>query len=243
VRAHLENLVEWLRAAGPDVVLLQEIKCESAAFPSMLFEDEGYSCAVAGQKSYNGVAILARGSIEDVSVGLPSSDDPQARYIEAVVDGGTRVACVYAPNGDPVGSGKYDYKLEWMKRLNDHLSVLARRPEKVIVGGDFNVVRRDDFVYDPAAFRDSSVMQPRVRELFEESLACGFRDAWEMLNPGAVAYTYFDYRGAGAYKDKGFVLDYFLVGEMARPSRIWVDKAPRLRPRSSDHAPLVMEME
>ena len=243
VRAHAGNLLEWLRARRPDVVLLQELKCETPAFPAAPFEDLGYQCAVFGQKAWNGVAILSRIGLEDVTRGIPGVSDPQARYIEALVGGDTRVASVYVPNGDPVGTEKYDYKLEWSGRFNDRLGDLARLDEKVIVGGDFNVVKRDDYVYNPAAFRDSAVMQPRVRELFEEGLEEGFRDAWDVVNPGRVAYTYFDYRGAGLRKNNGFVLDYFLVNDRVRAVSSEVDKSPRARPRSSDHAPLLLEVE
>ncbi|MDR1009212.1 MAG: exodeoxyribonuclease III [Rickettsiales bacterium] len=244
VRAHIENILEWLRAFRPDVALLQEIKCETDAFPKMLFDEAGYNSAAYGQKSYNGVAILARDSIEDVETGLPTfKEDPQARYIEALIGGRLRVANLYAPNGDPVGTEKFSYKLEWMRRFNEHAAHLARLDEEVVIGGDFNVIKTDAYAYNPKLFKDSAVMQPEPRTLFYEAVDKGLADAYATLNPDKVEYTYFDYRGNTLAKDNGLVLDYFLTNKNVKLEDAGVDKSPRARPHASDHAPLWIEIK
>ncbi|SVB71938.1 uncharacterized protein METZ01_LOCUS224792, partial [marine metagenome] len=163
IKARLPRLLEWLEAAQPDVVLLQELKVIDAAFPTQPIEDLGYNTAIHGQKTYNGVAILSKRPIEDVRRGLPGDEnDDQARYIEAVVDT-VRVASIYLPNGNPTGSDKFPYKLAWMDRLIEHARDLLNYDEIMVLGGDYNIIPEDRDCYDPVAFADDALCLPESR--------------------------------------------------------------------------------
>lgn len=244
-RAHLQNILGWIGEFAPDVVLMQEIKCETQAFPALEFEDRGYNVKAFGQKSYNGVAIISKHSIEDIQCGIPGYGDPAARYMDALVGGRLRVANLYAPNGNPVGSEKFPYKLEWMKKLRGRLEELIKNDEEIIVGGDFNVIRRDDMVYDAKSMADDAVMRPESRAAFDALLAPGLFEAYDAIKPGAAEYTYWDYRAGAFAKDRGMVLDYFLLNEQARAKLldVGVDKSPRACEHSSDHTPLWVELK
>jgi exodeoxyribonuclease-3 len=237
VRAHIGNILEWLGSAGVDAVLMQEIKCVDEAFPREPFEDMGFSVETFGQKSYNGVAILSRYSIEDVNRGIPGYNDPQARYMDALIDGYFRVACVYAPNGNPIGTEKFDYKLAWMERFKDRAEDLLNLGEPLVIAGDFNVVLDDGMIYDPAAFKDDAIMQPESRAAFLAVEELGLAIA-----PNRE-YTYYGYRGGSFAKSHGIVLDYFLTGPKVGVVGVYADRTPREIPGASDHVPLVLELE
>jgi exodeoxyribonuclease-3 len=204
----------------------------------------GYHVKAYGQKSYNGAAILARHTIEDVTCGIPGFADPSARYIEAVVGGRIRVASLYAPNGNPTGTDKFRYKIEWMEKLRAHLRSLLKNDEAIVAGGDFNVVRRDDMIYNAQAFKDDAIMRPESREEMEKLLALGLEDAWTAMHGAEIGYTYWDYRAGAFAKNHGITLDYFLLNSQARKilKGASVDKSPRGREHASDHAPLWIEI-
>jgi exodeoxyribonuclease-3 len=239
VRARLPIMLDWLRAAKPDVVLLQEIKCEADAFPAMEIEELGYNLAIFGQKSYNGVAILAKLPIEDVQKGLPGDDtDPQARYIEATV-GTVRVGSVYLPNGNPAPGEKFDYKLRWMDRLIAHARDLLALDEASVLGGDYNVCPTDDDVADPAARTKDALCRPESRAKFQTLLHLGIYDAFRLLHPNAHRYTYWDYGRAFA-ADNGLRIDHLMLSPQAvdRLKVCEIDKGPRGQPKASDHTPI-----
>ena len=178
IKARLPNVLDWLQAAEPDVVLLQEIKTVDDGFPRLEIEQLGYECAVHGQKSYNGVAILSKRGLEDVSARLAGDDaDEQARYLEATVDG-VRVATIYLPNGNPVDTEKYPYKLGWMARLKARAAELLAEERPVVLGGDYNVIPTDDDVHDPIAWRGDALIKPETRSAFREILYLGYTDAF-----------------------------------------------------------------
>jgi exodeoxyribonuclease-3 len=237
VRAHLGNILEWLGSSGVDTLLMQETKCVDEAFPKEPFEDMGFNVEVFGQKSYNGVAILSRYSIEDVNRGIPGYGDTQARYMDAAIGGYFRVANVYAPNGNPIGTEKFGYKLEWMRRFRDRAGDLLNLDEPLLVAGDFNVVLDDGLIYNPEAFRDDAIMQPESRTAFRAVEALGFRVADNR------EYTYYGYRGGSFARDRGIVLDYFLAGARVRVLSVYADRTPREAPGASDHVPLVLETQ
>jgi exodeoxyribonuclease-3 len=239
VRARMPVILDWLKRSRPDVVLLQETKCEDHVFPALEFEDMGYNLKIHGQKSYNGVALLSREYIDDVKTGL--FDDLQARYIDAFTCG-VRVVNVYAPNGNPIGTDKFLYKLQWMEKLLERIHSLMRNDEPLIVTGDFNVVRRDDMIYNPKAFKDDAVMQPESRAGFEKILDLGLISAAEKFSLDRE-YTYYGYRGGSRDKGNGMVLDYFLLNPEAakRLKAYGVDGYARDLPRSSDHIPIWLE--
>jgi len=239
VRAHMPAILEWLKRGKFDVALLQETKCEDHVFPALEFEDMGYNVKVHGQKSYNGVAILSKEYIDDVKIGL--FDDHQARYIDAFTCG-LRVVNAYAPNGNPIGTDKFLYKLQWMEKLRERLHDLMKLDEPLVIAGDFNVVRRDDMIFDPKAFKDDAIMQPESRAEFEKILRLGLEGAAEKFGK-EKEYTYYGYRGGDRRRGHGIVLDYFLVNEPAakRLESYGVDGYVRDLPHSSDHLPIWLE--
>ncbi len=241
VRARLPRVLEWLGSAAPDVALLQEIKTVAEGFPELEIGDLGYNVAVCGQKSYNGVAILSKPPIEDVLTRLPGDDaDDQARYIEAVV-GGVRVASIYLPNGNPVDSPKFAYKLGWMERLYDHVGELLGLEEAFVLGGDYNVAPEDRDVYDPAAWADDALCRPETRARYRAVVHLGLTDAYRALHPDAAgAYTFWDYQKGRWQRDEGLRIDHLLLSPQAadRLEACDIDRAPRGRDKASDHTPV-----
>jgi exodeoxyribonuclease-3 len=246
VNARLPNVLEWLGSEAPDIVLLQEIKCQDSAFPKEAIEDLGYNVATHGQKSYNGVAILSRRPIEDVTRGLPGDPaDEQARYIEAVVDG-VRVASIYLPNGNPVGTEKFVYKLAWMERLRAHAAALLELEEPLVLGGDYNVIPEPIDCHDPKAWEGDALFQPESRRAFRALLHLGLVDAYRALHPGEErAYSFWDYQKGAFQLDNGIRIDHLLLSPMAadRLAAAAIDKEPRRRPKASDHTPVLVTLE
>ncbi len=240
IRARLPGALAWLEEAAPDVVLLQEIKTLSEEFPGEPFGDVGYNAAVCGQKSYNGVAILAKRPIEDVRGRLPGDEsDTEARYIEAFV-AGVRVASIYAPNGNPVGSERFDYKLRWLARLGRHVEALLRDEEAFVLGGDYNVAPRDDDVYDPVAWADDALCRPESRAALRTIVHLGLTDAYRALHSEPGAYTFWDYQGGRWQRDEGLRIDHLLLSPQAadRLEACEIDRGPRGTPKASDHTPV-----
>ncbi len=198
VRQRIGHLTEWLRAGKPDVVLLQELKCQADGFPRMEVEDLGYNLAIVGQKTYNGVAILSRHPLTVEAERLPGFvDDEPARYVEAIVEVGgkvLRVASVYVPNGNPIESDKFPYKIAWLARLKEHAKALLRHEEVLVIGGDYNVCPTDDDVYDPVGWKDDALCRPESRAAFRRLLNLGFTDAFRALNAEPHRYTFWDYQ-------------------------------------------------
>jgi exodeoxyribonuclease-3 len=248
VKARLPNVLDWLKAEAPDVVCLQEIKCMTDAFPRLEFEDAGYSCAVHGQKTYNGVAILARGNIEDVREGLPGmKDDEQARYLEAVVDIGgrmVRVASIYLPNGNPVDTEKFTYKLRWMDALCAHARDLLALEEPVVLAGDYNVIPEDGDVYDPDGWREDALFRMEVRRKFRSLLNLGYTEAYRTLHREIGRYTFWDYQAGAWQKGFGLRIDHLLLSPQATDllAACDIDKGPRGKPKASDHTPIWCEL-
>lgn len=249
VKARLPNLLEWLDEAQPDVALLQEIKTVDETFPAMEIEDLGYNCAVHGQKSYNGVAILSKHPLEDVVTGLPGNeDDEQARYIEAWVDAGgndgVRVASIYLPNGNPTPGDKYDYKLRWMDHLVARAAELLTTEETVVLGGDYNVIQTDGDCYDPAVWADDALFLPQTRAKFRTLVNLGYTEAWRSLHNESHVYSFWDYQAGAWQKDNGIRIDHFLLSPQAtdKLSACEIDKGPRGKQKASDHTPVWCEL-
>ncbi len=242
VKARLPNLLDWLGSAQPDVLLLQEIKCQTEDFPLIEIRAAGYEAVALGQKSYNGVAILSRHPIVDVRLGLPGDDtDEQARYIEATVKG-VRVGGLYLPNGNPAPGPKYDYKLAWMARLRAHAEELVQGDLPVVLTGDYNVCPTDLDVYDPIGFATDALCLPASRAAFRALLNVGFTEAYIALNPGAAHhYTFWDYQGRAFERGDGLRIDHFLLSGLAadRLQKCEIDIVPRGREKASDHTPVI----
>jgi exodeoxyribonuclease-3 len=245
INARLPNVLEWLKAAGPDIVLLQEIKCVDASFPREAVEDAGYNVAIHGQKSYNGVAVLSRAPIDEVRCRLPGDDaDEQARYIEASI-GGLRVASIYLPNGNPIGTEKFAYKLAWMARLRRHAQSLLEEDEALVLAGDYNVIPEPADARDPAAWLGDALFQPESRAAFRSLLHLGLTEAFRALHPGEGGhYSFWDYQGRAWDRDDGIRIDHLLLSAAAadRLEACRIDKAPRGQPRASDHTPVIVTL-
>lgn len=244
VKARLVHLVDWLKSAAPDIVLLQEIKCTTEDFPRLEIEAAGYHCEAVGQKSYNGVAILAKAPIREPIRELPRGvDDDHARYLEATV-GDVRVASIYLPNGNPIDTPKFKYKLDFLERLYHHTQELLATEQPVVLGGDFNVCPTDEDVWDPRAMARDALCQPETRAAFRKVLHLGWTDAMRALHPHGRRYTYWDYFQNRFARDHGLRIDFLLLSPRAadRLAACEVDRGPRAREKASDHTPVWCEL-
>ncbi len=244
VKARLPLVTGWLAEAAPDVALLQEIKCETDAFPRAAFEELGYHAAVVGQKSYNGVALLAKAEPEEVLAYLPGDpEDEQARYVEATVRG-VRVASLYLPNGNPIDTGKFPYKLRWMDRLAARARDLLAADIPFVLGGDYNVIPEPRDVWSPEAFAGDALFQPESRAKFRALVNLGLTEAYRALHDDERAYTFWDYQAGCWPRDRGLRIDHFLLSPRAadRLASCFIDRGPRGLEKASDHTPVVLEL-
>jgi exodeoxyribonuclease-3 len=245
IKARLGNVLDWLKEAQPDVVCLQETKCLESDFPGLELKGLGYDVVAAGQRAYNGVAILSKHRLEDVTVGLPGDGaDTQARWIEATVDK-VRVISLYLPNGNPVGTDKFPYKLAWMDRLAARAQALLALERPVVLAGDYNVCPTDDDVYDPVGFRHDALCQAESRARFRALLYQGWTDAYRAFDAEAHKYTFWDYQQGRWPRDEGLRIDHLLCSPHAadRLQRAWIDKTPRGKEKASDHTPILCELQ
>jgi len=246
IRARLPRLIEWLEREQPDVACLQELKCADEALPIADVEAVGYNAVWHGQKGFNGVAILARGEAPALRrVGLPGDpDDSHSRYIEAEVDG-TIIASIYLPNGNPVGTEKFDYKLRWMERLAAHAAELLALERPVVLAGDFNVVPEDRDVFSAKATAQDALLQPETRAAWRRLVAQGWTDALRAFHPqDDKLYTFWDYTAGCWQRDAGFRIDHLLCSPEAadRLRDAGVHRWARGEEKASDHAPTWVEL-
>jgi exodeoxyribonuclease-3 len=244
IRARLPRVLAWLREAAPDIALLQELKCVEEAFPRLEIEDLGYNLALKGQKTYNGVAILSRSPIDVLAAELPGeAGDEEARYIEAFT-GGLRVASVYVPQGQAVGTERFAYKLRFLDRLAARVDEMLASEDAFVVGGDLNVAPNDGDVYDPEKLDGEVCFHPEERARFRRILWKGLTDAVATFHPEAGYYSYWDYRGGAWTKDHGWRIDHLLLSPQAadRLKGAGVDRGPRSLEGTSDHAPVWCEL-
>jgi len=249
IKARLDNALAWLKEANPDIVCLQELKCEDHAFPAQAFDDLGYNAQVHGQKTYNGVAILSKLKPEDVIRGLPGdSEDTQARYIEAVFShktGIVRIASIYLPNGNPLGTKKFAYKLRWMDRLQARAKALLRLEEPTVLAGDYNVIPTPLDARHPENWTGDALFQPESRAKFRTLLNLGLTDAIRQMHGDAPGlYTFWDYQAGAWQKNNGIRIDHLLLSpqaaDMLKDARI--DREVRTQEKPSDHVPVVIEL-
>lgn len=239
IRARLVNVEAFLRNVNPDVLLLQELKCEEQVFPESLAE-LGYNVAIYGQKTYNGVAILSKDPIEELQKGIPEFDDIQARYIEAFT-GGIRVASVYVPNGQSVGAPAYQYKLDFLEHLYKHVQKVLGFGEKFVLGGDFNIAPTDADVHDAVAWKDEILCSQAEREVFFKLQNLGLTDALKQASKNSnPPFTWWDYRKGSFAKDDGLRIDHLLLSANAadclKEARVY--RSERALEKASDHAPV-----
>ncbi|MEK6749643.1 MAG: exodeoxyribonuclease III [Pseudomonadota bacterium] len=244
LRVRLPQLLQWLASEQPDVIGLQELKMQDEDFPVKELQEAGYHAVFNGQKTYNGVALLSRVAGDAAVRDLPGYDDPQKRVIAATY-GDVRVINLYVPNGQAVGSDKYEYKLRWLKQLHEFLRLELQMHPKCVVAGDFNIAPEDRDVYDPDAWRDQVLCSAPEREALQSLFALGFKDSFRLFDQPAQSFSWWDYRAAGFRRNLGLRIDHILVSDVLAPacrsSRI--DKVPRAWERPSDHAPVVAEFD
>jgi exodeoxyribonuclease-3 len=249
IKARIGALTDWLTEAQPDVAVLQEIKSMDDAFPAEHFRDMGYSVETHGQKSFNGVAILSKFPMEDVRRGLPGdADDAQARYIEATVvsDTAVRICGLYLPNGNPAPGPKYDYKLAWMARLEDHVRGLLTLEEPLVVCGDFNVIPQPEDAARPEAWAKDALFLPASRAAFRRLNALGLTDAFRAVHPHIPPqaapghYSFWDYQAGAWNRNDGIRIDHLLLSPQAADLLVdcQIDSEIRGYDKPSDHVPV-----
>ena len=250
VRKRTGNLVSWLQKAKPDVVVLQEIKAQEVQFPRLEVEAAGYKCEVVGQKGFNGVALLSLHPVEITARALPDGDtaDEQARYIEGRVQtprGPITVGGIYLPNGNPIGTDKFAYKIAWMERLLRRAKALLATDEMFVLGGDYNVCPTDMDVFSPAAFADDALCQPQSRAALRTLINLGLTDAIRTFEPDSPQYTFWDYQGGAYQKDNGLRIDHLLLSPQAADhlTAAGIDRGERGKVEPSDHVPVWCELE
>ncbi len=239
LNVRLPHLEQWLRAAMPDVVGLQETKLEDHRFPDTALAELGYRSVFAGQKTYNGVAILARGQIENVQVGIPGFDDEQKRVIAATVDG-VRIVNLYVVNGQDVGTDKYAYKLRWLDAVHDWLAQELKAHPQLVVLGDFNIAPDERDVYDPKVWNDNHILTSTAeRDALKRLYALGLHDAFRLHTDEAGVFSWWDYRLGGLRRNLGLRIDLTLVSDALRDAvaEAGIDREPRTWDRPSDHTP------
>jgi exodeoxyribonuclease-3 len=241
IRTRLTHVLAWLERETPDIVCLQELKADQDAFPAREIEQAGYGAIWKGQRSWNGVAILARDGepVESRRVLPGDRDDLQSRYLEAAVHG-IIVACLYLPNGNPRPGPKFDYKLAWFERFNRHARSLFDSGHPVALAGDFNVVPTDEDIYNPTSWQKDALLQPETRGAYATLLAQGWLDTLRHLHPGQRVYTFWDYFRQHWQRDSGLRIDHILLNRELAPRlrAAGVDRWVRDLPKASDHAPV-----
>ena len=246
IRARLPRLIEYLAREQPDVVCLQELKCADEALPINDIAAAGYEAVWHGQKGFNGVAILSHGAAPVLRrIGLPGDpDDSHSRYIEAEV-GGIIVASIYLPNGNPLGTEKFDYKLRWMERLRDHAASLLAEERPVALLGDFNVIPDDRDTFSRRAMAGDALFQPESQSAFRSLVNQGWTDALRTVHPDEPRlYTFWDYQAGALARDAGFRIDHLLLSPQAADRLLGaeVHKWARAEEKASDHAPVMIEL-
>jgi exodeoxyribonuclease III len=245
IKARLPAFLDWLRDAGADVVVLQEIKSTDDAFPRLEIEDMGYNLETHGQKGFNGVAILSKLPLEDLRTGLPGDPtDDQARWIEASV-AGIRICGLYLPNGNPAPGPKYDYKLAWMDRLQTRAEALIATEETAVILGDYNVIPQAEDCWNPAVWADDALYLPPTRAAFRRLLNLGLTDALRAVDRSPGLYTFWDYQAGALQKNWGLRIDHVLLTPQAadRLETCGIDAEVRRREKPSDHVPIWVTLE
>ena len=242
LNVRLPHVLEWLASAEPDVLVLQEIKQVSEAFPEASFVEAGYQAVASGQKTYNGVAVISRKPSADQVTDFPGFEDPQRRILASTIDG-VRVINLYVPNGHSVGSEKYEYKLGWLAALNVFLKDQLKTHDKLVVLGDFNIAPEDRDVYDAEKWGDDILCSPLEREALSELLKVGLTDVYRNFEQPEKAFSWWDYRRAGFQRNAGLRIDLILTSDTmtAACQASYIDREPRTWERPSDHTPVIAE--
>jgi exodeoxyribonuclease III len=249
INQRVDSLVAWLKARAPDVVCLQEIKCQEGGFPREPLESLGYNLAILGQKTFNGVAILSKLPLEDVSTGLPGDpEDVQSRFVTATVTAGSgtvKVVCLYLPNGNPTNSEKYPYKLNWMDRLTRYTREHLKSEEPLVLAGDYNVIPAAADVHNPELWLTDALFLPQTRAKFRELVNLGMTDAVRAISDDAGLYTFWDYQAGAWQKNNGIRIDHLMLSPQAADRLVaaGIDKHVRAWEKPSDHVPVWIDLD
>ena len=243
VRARIENIKEYINKFSPDILLLQEIKTENINFPLLEFKKLKYDSYVHGQKSYNGVAILSKKKINNINFNLIIDKNKQARIISSDIifkKKKIKLINIYTPNGNPVDTEKYNYKVEWLDKLIKKLKNLKKQNENIIIGGDFNIIPNSDDVYNFKKFEDDALYRLEIRKKFREILNFGFHDSYKYIYPNKQEYTFWDYMSGAWQKNNGLRIDHILVTNnlIDQVKKVEIKKSIRNQEKPSDHAPV-----
>ncbi len=243
LKVRLPHVLDWLAANQPDVLCLQETKMQDENFPIADIAAGGYQTIYTGQRTYNGVALLSKRPGIELVAGIPGLDDPQKRVLSAVYDD-VRVICIYVPNGEKIGSEKYQYKLRWLAALKDWIRDMLARHQKLVLLGDFNIAPEERDVHDPKLWEGQVLFSLPEREAFQEVLNLGLLDSFRLFEQPEKSYTWWDYRMMAFRRNMGLRIDHILLSsELAKTCTACViDKAPRKLERPSDHAPIMVEL-
>jgi exodeoxyribonuclease-3 len=243
LKVRLPHLLDWLAAAQPDVVCLQETKSEDKNFPADELIAAGYQVVFSGQKTYNGVAILAKSTLVDVQMGIPGFEDEQKRVIAATVEG-VRIVCVYIPNGQSLDSDKYQYKLRWLAALTDWLRDELTRHPKLALLGDYNIAPDDRDLYDPEGWAGNVLVSEPERAAFYRLEGLGLKDSFRLFEQPEKSYSWWDYRMMAFRRNMGLRIDHILLSAplAATCTACTIDRAPRKLERPSDHTPVIAEL-
>jgi exodeoxyribonuclease III len=248
IKAHLESVTQWMEEEKPDVLALQELKCEDHAFPSEHFSNLGYTAHVHGQKTYNGVALLSKLPVENIRRGLPGDEsDEQSRFILGTALEGTlavNIASIYLPNGNPAPGPKYDYKLSWMQRLKEFTKYLLKDEELLVLAGDYNVIPAPQDARNPQNWVGDALFRPETHQAFRELQNLGLTESFRALHPASTDYSFWDYQAGAWPKNNGIRIDHLLLSPQAadklQSARIFKDTRGHERP--SDHVPVMIEI-
>ena len=244
IKARIETVLAFCKESAPDVAILQEIKTVDENFPRELFEDIGYNVVTHGQKSFNGVAVLSKLPIDEVRIGLPGDEsDEQARYVEVEVDGIT-ICGLYLPNGNPVDTEKFPYKLAWMDRLIARAEVLLAQETPFVMTGDFNIIPTPEDCFDAKAWEGDALYHPESLARFRKLINMGLRDAFRLIDPSPMRYTFWDFQAGAWNKNNGIRIDHFMLSpELTdRLETVEIERHWRGREKPSDHVPITMTL-
>ena len=251
VNSRIDHIISFLKKNKPDILFLQELKCTNENFPLKNFLDINYESYVNGQKAWNGVAIISKKKLTITNNKIPTyKDDINSRFIETNlkiknIKKDIKLINIYLPNGNPIDSDKFVYKIKWMKRFNTYIEKLLSSNIPLIIGGDFNVIPTDEDVYNPQYFKDDACAHPETRKLYRMLINLGLTDTVKEFIPGKTNWTYWGYRGGGWQKGNGLRIDHFLTSDEITDNikKIYIDRIPRGLNKPSDHTPVILEIK
>ena len=247
VRARILNITEYLKKFSPDILMIQEIKTEDKNYPYEEIKSLNYNSYVFGQKAYNGVAILSKEKISDLKNDIINDKKKQSRIIKAEFNfkkKNIQLINIYTPNGNPVDTEKYDYKLYWLDSFIKHLKLLSKKNGNIIIGGDFNIIPSAEDVHDPKGYENDALYRLEVRKKLREIINIGFNDSYRYIHPDKEGYTFWDYTSGAWQKNNGMRIDHFLVSNslINNVKDVKINKFPRGRQKPSDHTPIEIEL-